>query len=351
MSSSSNKSKFSLIARSKSKLVPVNKSRSKLVPVSKSDKKSSSKPKKIITKRTLTKLTAYVQVVNDKMETKWKKIWVTQYNKSIHNKAYERPGGPRLVAKRGEKLAHHFAYYSKDQAGILNDPWYQSKRVGGSKGQWHSDWQELSDPEYVEVIKQKDGIKHIADLVGKNDEVIELQHSPMTHQEIQQREQFYDNMIWVIDATTAEHFVAGSTRLSNGIRNFYAIKMEDWWGFTTKTIYLDIGKCLVRPMFMSRRWLFGYIVQYKTFINNRIYYQPIENVEQKYEKADIALQYPDGHSFMFKDNQVILGGNNYSRREKLKAEGFRYNGEHKTWSIIARHCPPCYVRPDPLAYN
>lgn len=313
------------------------------------------KPKKIIKKRentrNLTKLTAYVNVVNEKMETKWKKIWVSQYNKSIHNKAYERPGGPRLIAKRGEQLAHHFAYYSKDQAGILNDPWYQSKRIGGSKGDWHTEWQELSDPEYVEVIKQKEDVKHIADMISKNDKVIELQHSPISQQEINEREEFYDDMFWVIDATNAEHFVAGSGRLQNVMYNFYAVKMEDWWGYTTKTIYLDIGKCLIRPMFISRRWIYGYIVQYKTFIDINIHYQPIDNVEQKYEQADIALQFPSGYSFFYKQNKVILGGNNYTRKDKLKSEGFRYNGEDKTWSILARRCPPCYVRPDILSYN
>lgn len=317
------------------------------MPKSEKPKKVTQKPK---AKRSTAKLTAWVKRANERMEVKWKKIWIQEYNKSIDNKAYERPGGPRLIAKRGKILAHHFAYYDRDDASILNDTWYQSKKVDGGKGQWHTEWQELSDPEYVEVIKEKDGVRHIADMISKNDYVIEFQHSPMNQREIREREDFYGDMFWVIDAKHSAKFIAGCARIRNSIRNFYAVKMDDWWGYTTKELLLDIGNCLIRPMFMSRRYMFGYVMQYKTFIDNNIHFQPIDNVEKKYLEHDPIAFLPDSHGIKFdKDNYLFtLTGNNYNRRELLKRESFIYNGKEKEWSIRARRCPPAHVEYDIL---
>jgi hypothetical protein len=49
----------------------------------------------------------------------------------------------------------------------------------------------------------KDGVKHIADIFNSDKNlVIEIQHSNITPVKIKEREDFYDNMIWLIDETT-----------------------------------------------------------------------------------------------------------------------------------------------------
>jgi competence CoiA-like predicted nuclease len=51
-----------------------------------------------------------------------------------------------------------------------------------------------------EVIIKKDGIKHIADILTKNEVVIELQNSPIQKPIVRRREQFYgEKMLWVIN--------------------------------------------------------------------------------------------------------------------------------------------------------
>lgn len=53
----------------------------------------------------------------------------------------------------------------------------------------------------IEVIIERNGIKHIADVKLRNGKIIEFQHSSLSINEIKEREDFYDNMIWVFNAS------------------------------------------------------------------------------------------------------------------------------------------------------
>ncbi len=68
--------------------------------------------------------------------------------------------------------------------------------------EWHFQWQEKFPLENREVVIEKDGIKHRAD-VCINNTVIEFQHSPIKAEEIKARNDFYlskgFDMVWVFD--------------------------------------------------------------------------------------------------------------------------------------------------------
>lgn len=69
--------------------------------------------------------------------------------------------------------------------------------------EWHLSWQEKFPENCREVIVEKDGIKHRADVLINNI-VIEFQHSPITSEEITKRNMFYLScgypVVWVFDA-------------------------------------------------------------------------------------------------------------------------------------------------------
>ena len=71
--------------------------------------------------------------------------------------------------------------------------------------EWHYNWQSHFPLECREVIIEKDGIKHIADICINGTTVIEFQHSPISCDEIMERNNFYIscgyNVVWVFDAT------------------------------------------------------------------------------------------------------------------------------------------------------
>ena len=65
-------------------------------------------------------------------------------------------------------------------------------------------WKRLVPKHCCEVICQKDGEKHRADILTESGVVVELQHSAISVDEIQERERFYgEKMIWLFDATNS----------------------------------------------------------------------------------------------------------------------------------------------------
>jgi len=97
--------------------------------------------------------------------------------------------GAEVIPKCGEIKTWHWSHKSKDC-----DPWSEGMT------QWHLDWQERFPKECREVTIERDGVVHRADVRLSNGLVIEFQHSPISPQEMREREEFYGNMIWVFDA-------------------------------------------------------------------------------------------------------------------------------------------------------
>jgi hypothetical protein len=98
-----------------------------------------------------------------------------------------------VVAKCGNRKIWHWAHKSKKDC----DNWWEPET------EWHRNWKE----EYLIEWQEKsfyDKItneKHIADVFTSNKLVIEFQHSNIHSQERTSREQFYKNMVWVVDGT------------------------------------------------------------------------------------------------------------------------------------------------------
>ncbi|MBQ2914993.1 MAG: hypothetical protein IJE50_05685 [Clostridia bacterium] len=104
--------------------------------------------------------------------------------------------GEKLIIKAKDSLAvkRHFAH--KKGAECL-DTWQHDM------SEWHYNWQCLFPEECREVVVEKFGVKHRADVLI-NKFVVELQHSPITAAEIMERNNFYlacgYTVIWVFDS-------------------------------------------------------------------------------------------------------------------------------------------------------
>jgi competence CoiA-like predicted nuclease len=97
-----------------------------------------------------------------------------------------------VIAKCGEIKTWHWAHKSL----ITCDSW------GEPEGDWHYEWKKLAGLNNTEITIEKDGKRHRADIIIDG-LVIELQHSPLPVPEVREREEFYGNMIWVLDGETA----------------------------------------------------------------------------------------------------------------------------------------------------
>ncbi len=100
--------------------------------------------------------------------------------------------GSDMISKCGPRIMHHWAHHK-----IKNcDPWWENET------QWHRDWKNQFPLECREVSHiADDGEIHRADIKTPTGIVIEIQHSSMTDSERTSREEFYQNLVWVIDGS------------------------------------------------------------------------------------------------------------------------------------------------------
>lgn len=95
-----------------------------------------------------------------------------------------------MVSKCGPRIIHHWAHVHRRQC----DPWWENET------QWHRDWKSLFPPECREIHHvAPDGEIHRADVKTSTGIYIEIQHSSMSDAERKSREDFYQNLVWVID--------------------------------------------------------------------------------------------------------------------------------------------------------
>lgn len=90
-----------------------------------------------------------------------------------------------VLSKCGSEKIWHFSHKSTKEC----DSWSESDP-------WHLNWQALFPKEQVEIVMGN----HRADVVSTGGVVIEFQHSYLSSDEAKEREDFYQNMIWVFDA-------------------------------------------------------------------------------------------------------------------------------------------------------
>lgn len=99
-----------------------------------------------------------------------------------------------LIAHFGEIEPPHWQHVQKADC----DPWHEPKT------EWHIAWQNKFPEAWKEFLMENEitGEEHFANVRTDKGLVIEFQNSPITPATIRQREAFYGNMVWVINANT-----------------------------------------------------------------------------------------------------------------------------------------------------
>jgi hypothetical protein len=125
--------------------------------------------------------------------------------------------GSELIPKCGEVKVHHWAH--KEERNC--DPWWEPET------EWHRSWKNNFAIEWQENIltDERTGEKHIADVRTIHGLVIEFQHSHIDQQERTSRENFYKNMVWVVDGARLKEdyhrFVKGKKYILNAHKPDY----------------------------------------------------------------------------------------------------------------------------------
>jgi competence CoiA-like predicted nuclease len=96
----------------------------------------------------------------------------------------------QVVSKCGEINIHHWAHKKNEGCDSWSEP----------ETYWHKSWKESFPIENREVVIEKYGKKHFADLYTYDDIVIELQNSSISSDTIKERENFYGKkLLWIIN--------------------------------------------------------------------------------------------------------------------------------------------------------
>lgn len=116
--------------------------------------------------------------------------------------------GHSVIAKCGDIYMWHWQHAT----GQLCDPWKEHETA------WHREWKSKFPPAWQEVIIRKGDEKHVADVRTSAGLVIEFQNSSIAPSTIRIREDFYENMIWVVNASHFESNLTFKSIVSRKLR-------------------------------------------------------------------------------------------------------------------------------------
>ena len=102
---------------------------------------------------------------------------------------------PKVVGStptRPTNLFRHWAHLRKRNC----DTWWENET------EWHRNWKNRFPSDWQEIIcKAENGEKHIADVKTAQGWVLEFQHSYLNPEERKARDDFYDQLVWIVDGT------------------------------------------------------------------------------------------------------------------------------------------------------
>jgi len=148
-----------------------------------------------------------------------------------------------MIAKCGHIRVPHWAH----RATTTCDRWWESET------EWHRAWKDHFPKAWQEFIHQsEDGEKHIADVKTESGIVLEFQHSHLSRDEREARENFYPKMVWVVDGRRLKRDRARFfASLDSGIvitrepRIVSVLSKENEllrdWGSSRVPVYFDFG--------------------------------------------------------------------------------------------------------------
>lgn len=157
----------------------------------------------------------------------------------------------QTVAKCGNYVAWHWAHYRK----VDCDAWWETET------EWHRSWKDRFPLDWQEVVHDdaKSGERHIADVKTSHGLVIEMQNSPIHPDEMRSREEFYGEMVWIVNgdrkgadghSQTSDKFIftEGISRrpicqnpISYQVEWFGRGKLLRKWSRALADVYLDFG--------------------------------------------------------------------------------------------------------------
>jgi competence protein CoiA len=131
-----------------------------------------------------------------------------------------------VISKCGEIKVWHWSHTSNKDC----DNWWEHET------DWHINWKNKFPKVNQEVIIGR----HRAD-IKINNVIIELQNSSISSEEIEERENFYKNMVWLLNGYNLVQGLKIRQKKNNNIYTFrWKNPPKSWW-YANKPIYIDLN--------------------------------------------------------------------------------------------------------------
>ncbi|HVR55680.1 MAG TPA: competence protein CoiA family protein [Pseudolabrys sp.] len=167
--------------------------------------------------------------------------------------------GAAMIAKCGEHRVWHWAHLKTTTC----DPWWEPET------EWHRAWKNRFPEHWQEISHTSStGEKHRADVKTEKECVIEFQHSALSQVERGSRENFYPNLVWVVDGRRR---VRDAAKFSSSLRGplpgyllpTYSMNRNDGallrdWGACRVPVYFDFAdreRCDAAQLDQNPLWL------------------------------------------------------------------------------------------------
>ena len=169
-----------------------------------------------------------------------------------------------MLARCGTKKVWHWAHKGQRHC----DPWWENET------EWHRGWKNRFPTNWQEVpARDETGELHIADIKTPDGLVIEFQHSAIQPGEVAKRTNFYDQVIWIVDANRRATDLTQYERMLSehyperfdGV-DIYTVYCEETrllkdWGSLGRIVGFDFGGenlCLLTAAQGRSRYLFDF---------------------------------------------------------------------------------------------
>ena len=258
-----------------------------------------------------------------------RRVTIEAYDKCMHGQVHCPSCGVVFIAKRGEMKQYHFAHKSNKDC----DAWRVSEMTA-----WHRWWQAVALPECQEVTVVRNGVRHIADVMNPSGTVLEMQHSVMKPAEAKERERFYDDMVWIMDATSYDCVKMLGTNIAL-LKTPHA-----FWSTLEKPVFIDtvyglfkvispwrsFNQCIAIPV--KQALLFEF---FRTYFGASLLHPECITAEYAAQRKQMRAANATYDSL----TGIIKGNGTYPYRQLLRKFGFEYDASATCWNLCTTEEP------------
>ncbi|WP_407306486.1 competence protein CoiA [Acinetobacter sp.] len=136
--------------------------------------------------------------------------------------------GKKVVAKCGNIKLNHWAHTSADKC----DSWWENET------EWHRQWKSHFPIDTREVTFYDPLLAeyHRADVHNKNGVTIEFQNSPLTREELNSRNEFYNKIVWIVNGKMFKGF-----QITHNIPDPNCDELQEWYFLNSRKIRLLVS--------------------------------------------------------------------------------------------------------------